>query len=725
MTQSCRISWLVVLALTLLLLPMRASAQAPTSREIPFNLVFTHLPFGSTQTVTLQVWDAPMGGNLVFSEVHPNVSVGFLGEIDFILGSLTTGGIPTSTFPSNASRYLDVLDFTNRSVLFKGRMPLYASAFALTPGPAGAQGVAGPQGPQGPSGANGLSGPAGPQGISGPMGIPGIIGPAGPIGPIGVNNQGSWNSATVYNPNDAVFDSASYWLAKAANTNSEPSPANTNWQLLAGGLVNRGQWLTTNSYNVNDAVSDQGSFWLTLQPLPANTPNSEPSATNVTWQQLAAQGAAGPTGATGPQGSQGVPGLMGLQGPPGVNPTGAALTTTPNTFTGDQTINGNLILTGANGITFPDGTTQTTSGSAATIPSGSMILGNSATPPAGFTNGGILGGTNQWNAGPSMEYLFVSGLNQPRVEPYPASRLAAAAIGSQVYVVGGETSAGPSNVVIALDTINNTWTTKAQAHFSLFNSAAAGANGLLFTFGGQLPSGAFNEILEYDPGLDVWHELGSLPTSLRNLAAVTTTFSNGSSAIFLLGGIDGNGLSTGSVYRYSPGAAFVVPVGFMVGARDSFAAAEVNGKIYVFGGARTSSTGTVTVTACTDTSEVFDPATGRSQSITSLPTLLVNSAAASIGGKIYVTGGLAVQRDCQPTPGFFNGTLSSSVYVYDPTTDTWSTAPAMPTARQSLAAVAANGKILTLGGDTAVNNPNSPTSVVEVFAPPIYINIKN
>ena len=406
MTQSCRIFWLVVFALTLLLLPVRASAQAPTSREIPFNLVFTHLPFGSTQTVTLQVWDAPTGGNLIFSEVHPNVSVGFLGEIDFVLGSLTTGGIAATDFPTNASRYLDVVYATNQSVLLKGRMPLYAAAFALTPGPSGPQGVAGPQGPQGPSGANGLSGPAGPQGIQGPQGLMGFQGPQGPQGPIGINNQGPWNSATAYNPNDAVFDSASYWLAKAANTNSEPSPANTNWQLLAGGLVNRGQWLTTNSYSVNDAVSDQGSFWLVLQVIPANTPNSEPSTTNTSWQQLAAQGATGPTGATGPQGPQGVPGLMGLQGPPGVNPTGAALTTTPNTFTGDQTINGNLILTGANGITFPDGTTQTTSGTAATIPSGAIILGNSATPPTGFTAGGILGGTNQWSPGPGMEDLY-------------------------------------------------------------------------------------------------------------------------------------------------------------------------------------------------------------------------------------------------------------------------------------------------------------------------------
>jgi hypothetical protein len=92
----------------------------PTSREIRFELVFTHLPFGSTQTITLEVWDAATGGNLIFSELHPGVNVGLLGELDFILGSLTPNGIPVDDFPSGASRYLDILDVTNRSVLLNG-----------------------------------------------------------------------------------------------------------------------------------------------------------------------------------------------------------------------------------------------------------------------------------------------------------------------------------------------------------------------------------------------------------------------------------------------------------------------------------------------------------------------------------------------------------------------------------------------------------------------------
>ncbi len=198
-------------------------------------------------------------------------------------------------------------------------------------GPQGAQGPAGPQGATGSNGASGVPGAAatvqvGPT-MTVPAGTPASVlnggtqnaavlnflipqGPAGPQGPIGINNRGAWNSTTAYNKNDAVFDSASYWAATAANTGSEPSPTNANWQLLAGGIVNRAAWSSATNYNANDAVTDKGSFWLAVT---ANS-NSEPSTSpmNTNWLLLAGQGPQGATGSQGPKGDQGPQGLMGL-----------------------------------------------------------------------------------------------------------------------------------------------------------------------------------------------------------------------------------------------------------------------------------------------------------------------------------------------------------------------------------------------------------------------------
>lgn len=139
---------------------------------------------------------------------------------------------------------------------------------------------AGPQGPQGPMGATGPMGPQGATGATGPQGATGAVGPQGPAG---LNNRGSWLNTNSYSPGDAAYDAGSYWLATTANTNSEPSPINTNWHVLAAGINNRGAWSASNNYNVNDAVTDQGSFWLAR----AQNSNSEPATGNIYWQQLA------------------------------------------------------------------------------------------------------------------------------------------------------------------------------------------------------------------------------------------------------------------------------------------------------------------------------------------------------------------------------------------------------------------------------------------------------
>ncbi len=138
-----------------------------------------------------------------------------------------------------------------------------------------------------------------------PQGPSGFQGAQGPQGPAGISNKGNWSSPAAYNQSDAVFASGSYWLATAANTNSQPSATNTAWQLLAAGINNRGAWDKAASYNANDAVTDSGSYWLAL----AVNNASQPSATNTNWQLLAAQGTPGGPGAPGTNGTDGVPGM--------------------------------------------------------------------------------------------------------------------------------------------------------------------------------------------------------------------------------------------------------------------------------------------------------------------------------------------------------------------------------------------------------------------------------
>ena len=84
-------------------------------------------------------------------------------------------------------------------------------------------------------------------------------------------------------------------------------------------------------------------------------------------------------------------------------------------------------------------------------------------------------------------------------------------------------------------------------------------------------------------------------------------------------------------------------------------------------------------------------------------------SAAVVNGKIYAIGGNNPQK---------------TVEVYDPSSNSWSTAASMPTARASLAAADAKGLIYVVGGN---DNNNVTVNAMEQYAPPVtvYIYIKN
>jgi hypothetical protein len=121
--------------------------------------------------------------------------------------------------------------------------------------------ISGTQGPQGPQGTQGAAGPQGAAGAQGPQGAQGIPGLAGAVGPAGLEWQGTWD--------------------------------------------------TDSSYNVNDAVSFAGESYFCILNIDT-TSNPYPDEDTTHWALLAAQGA------QGPRGIQGIPGIQGAAGPQGI-----------------------------------------------------------------------------------------------------------------------------------------------------------------------------------------------------------------------------------------------------------------------------------------------------------------------------------------------------------------------------------------------------------------------
>jgi hypothetical protein len=91
------------------------------------------------------------------------------------------------------------------------------------------------------------------------------------------------------------------------------------------------------------------------------------------------------------------------------------------------------------------------------------------------------------------------------------------------------------------------------------------------------------------------------------------------------------------------------------------------------------------------------------------PTAREYAAVAVLNDRVYVVGGQ--RTDAGTTPG----PVTAIVETYDPATNTWGTAPSMPTARMGLVAAVVNGKLYAIGG--SIDGFGTGTGAVEEFDP--------
>jgi N-acetylneuraminic acid mutarotase len=90
------------------------------------------------------------------------------------------------------------------------------------------------------------------------------------------------------------------------------------------------------------------------------------------------------------------------------------------------------------------------------------------------------------------------------------------------------------------------------------------------------------------------------------------------------------------------------------------------------------------------TLEVYDPATDHWSTRAPMPTARAYAAGGIIAGQLYVAGGLSASR-----------ARLAVLEVYDPSTDRWTTKAPMPTARNAPGAAVIDGKLYVIGGSNA------------------------
>jgi N-acetylneuraminic acid mutarotase len=252
---------------------------------------------------------------------------------------------------------------------------------------------------------------------------------------------------------------------------------------------------------------------------------------------------------------------------------------------------------------------------------------------------------------------------------------------SGVYMVtssrdtGGGEAAAPSRPTVEAPP---EWRPIADARVAREAVAVTEADGTIWVFGGM---GADNRVSGdhegYDPAIDSWKGGEDLPVPVQHAMAVTWQENP-----VVLGGWRTQGadarVATDQVWRVVNGRWTELPP--LLQPRAAAAAAVIGDRIIVTGGVDAGG-------SLLNTTEIFD---GTSWKLGApIPTPRQMLGAASDGKLVYVLGGT-------------NGTSDlAAVETYDPAADTWTSLPELPGRRSDFGVAYADGRLVVVGGMSA------------------------
>lgn len=264
----------------------------------------------------------------------------------------------------------------------------------------------------------------------------------------------------------------------------------------------------------------------------------------------------------------------------------------------------------------------------------------------------------------------------------PRQETGVAALGGEVYVVGGFVPGGLLVATVeAYDPATDAWRPIADLPQPLHHANVAAVADRLVVAGylEGLTFTARGEVLVYDPSTDAWEARTAMPTGTERGASGVAVHDG---LVFLFGGLRGGALDDVWVYDVAGdvwGVAADLPSPL-----DHMAAATIGDHIYVVGG-RDADIG-----SHTDALLVYEPATDTWTDATPMPTSRGGLMAAGLDGVLFVAGG---EGNAAVATGVFE-----AFEAYQPGPDEWTVLPAMPTPRHGTGAAAVDGLVFVPGG---------------------------
>ncbi len=281
--------------------------------------------------------------------------------------------------------------------------------------------------------------------------------------------------------------------------------------------------------------------------------------------------------------------------------------------------------------------------------------------------------------------------------PTPRSQIVAAAASGRIYVAGGLFAEGISDVLEYLDVAAGRWQ-RAFLPFPTHHIGMAASDGFLYIAGGYRDFDYRADqrgFWRFDARQDIaWERLPDMPAPRAAQAMVTV-----GARLYSIGGVGPDPTAIG-VFDLAT-SRWIEDAPPLPAPREHAAAAVLGDRIYVAGG-RWNRANLATL-------EVLDTGRRRWTRLRDMPNKRSDHAAAFIDGKLHVVGGDRLDG-MHTVPGHD---------VYDPTTDSWAEAPALPTPRHGLAGAVMSGRWYTIGGATGtmLKTLDTLTAIVEVFEP--------
>lgn len=286
------------------------------------------------------------------------------------------------------------------------------------------------------------------------------------------------------------------------------------------------------------------------------------------------------------------------------------------------------------------------------------------------------------------------------------SEMGVADVNGKIYVLGGyPASRDVQTTVQVYDPALDTWSLAAPMPVPTHHPMVVGFEAKIYSLGGQLQGDVNTErSFVLDTAADEWAELAPMPTPRGGGAAARID-----DKIYVVGGRPPAG-NAFEVYDVGDDAWTVLPnLPLAFNQRNHLSAVAISGKIYVAGGRYDGANVASPLTAALD---VYDPVSNAWTSAAPLPRPRGGVNGVLALGCFHVWGGEGANIG-EPNNVFPDHDR------YDPTTDTWTSLPPLPTPIHGVTGASfIDGLIYMPGGGTA-SGGNSGSVIHQVYRPDV------